>query len=233
MRLSLVLAVLLFAAAPLRAQPGAEPPHVVVTGQAEVAVAPDQAVLLVAVETRASTAAAAGAANAQRTQAVRAVLERGSPAASVVTAGYSVQPNLRIDNGRQRHDGYTATSILRVETRRLDSVGALIDGALAAGADRIPSVQFSASDPSQARRSALAQAIVQARRDAEAMAQAAGATLGPLVEMSTERFDAAPGVSGSAIQIRGASSVLPTSITPGELAVQARVLTRWRLVPRA
>lgn len=229
MRLPLLVLALL-AAVPLPAQQGAEPPHVVVTGHAEVAIAPDRAVLLVAVEARASTAAAAGAASAQRTRAVHAALAQGTPSAQVRTAGYTVQPNVPTDNGRQRPDGYTAVNLLRVETGRVDEVGTLIDAALAAGADRIHSVQFSASDPAEARRSALSQAITQARRDAEAMAAAAGASLGPLVELSTERFDGAPGVSSAMIQIRGVSSS-PTSITPGELTVQARVLTRWRLVP--
>jgi hypothetical protein len=231
MHRSLVVLALVLGATPLAAQPTAEAPHVVVTGSAEVAVAPDRAVLLLAVESRASTAAAAGADNARRSQVVRAVLERHAGAGRVLSTGYSVQPNVRMDDGRQWHDGYTASNLLRLETRQLDAVGGLIDAALAAGADRIHSVQFSASDPSAARRSALAQAIAGARRDAEAMAAAAGATLGPLVEMSTERFDGAPGVAAEYLRVRGAGST-PTSLTPGEISVQARVLTRWRLVPR-
>jgi uncharacterized protein YggE len=224
-RTFLLLPVLL--ACPLRAQVQlqAPVPQVVVSGRGEIAVAADEAMLIVAVESRQASAAAASADIARRMRAVREALVRaGVHADSITTSSFSVQPNLERTEGRQQQNGYVALNAVRVRTRRLDQVGPLIDAALAAGANRVDGVQFGASSTARARRAALAEAIAEARGDAEEMARAAGGTLGELLELSTA-------VSPGNVMIRGASSI-QTALNPADIQVQAVVTGRWRFVQR-
>ena len=224
-RLLLLLAVLF--ACPLRAQVQARDgvPQIVATGRGDVAVDADEAVVWIAVESREPTAAAAGSGNAQRMRAVREALIRAGVAAdSITTSAYSVQPNLERAEDRQRQNGYLALSGVRVRTRRLERVGPIIDAALAAGANRVDGVQFSASSTARARRAALAQAIAEARGDAEEMARAAGGALGELLELST--IGSSAGYAN--VMIRGASS--QTAVNAADIQVQATVTARWRFV---
>jgi uncharacterized protein YggE len=220
----LLLAVLL--ATPLQAQVQFQPsvPQVVATGRGDIAVAADAAMVIIAVESRQASAAAASADIAQRMRAVREALIRvGVPADSITTSAYSVQPNLEHTEGRPRQNGYLALNAVRVRTRRLDQVGPIIDAAIAAGANRVDGVQFGASSTARARRAALAEAVAEARGDAEEMARAAGGRLGELLELSTV---ASPGN----VMIRGASSI-QTALNPADIQVQAVVTGRWRFVP--
>lgn len=223
----LALPLVLLPATAAAQQPSAPParPHVVATAESEVQVTPDRALVDVAVETRAPTAAAAE--NARLMAAVReAVLGAGVPAAAVSGGGYSVTAQTVYDQGTQRQDGYRAANTLRVETDRFDRLGAVVDAALAAGANRVEGVRYTIGDPTAARRQAIEAAVARARADAEAMARAAGGSLGPLLELSTAR-SAAPGVV-SDIALRAAPG--ETSITPRRLGVRATVLARWAFV---
>src|SRR6185312_7080309 len=99
-----------------------------------------------------------------------------------------VQPEMQYSpNGTTppRVTGYIVTNTVRADVRRLDDVAKLIDASLAKGANEISSLQFYSSKADSVRRAALAIAVADARADAVALAQAAGASLGPLLEMST------------------------------------------------
>lgn len=230
MRRRLVLLGALLLSVPLRAQ--VQPvPQVVVTGHGQVTVIADQAVVMLAVESREASAAAAGAQNARRMAAVRAALvAAGIPADSITTSTYSVQPADEYDDGRVRQaSGYEATNVVHVRTRRLDQVGRIIDVALGAGANRVEGVSFSASNTADARRRALAQAIAAARADAEAMAAAGGGTLGTLLELATSASSV--DVSNARVAFRG-DAPMQTSINASDITVSAMVTARWRFIDR-
>lgn len=181
-----LLFALALVALPLQAQQGPPAAQVVASGQAEVSVPPDQATLLLAVETTAPTAAEAGTANASRVQTVReALLRLGLPAAALSTTGYTVGPNTVVEQARVRQEGYSVSNAVQVRTAELSRIGAIVDAALAAGANRIQSVQFTSSRSPAARSEALARAVAQARVEARAMAEAAGGSLGELLELAS------------------------------------------------
>ena len=209
------------------------PPQVVVMGRGEVTIPPDEATVVLSMETRALTAVAAGTQNAQRMRAVRDALRRiGFPADSIMTVGYTVSPVTDDSGGRERITGYVAMNTIRVRTRRVEQVGDIIDTALGAGANRVSYVQFGSSRMAQARRAALAEAIAEARADAEAMAQAGGGALGPLLELSTANLNPRGDmVALQNVNVRGAAAN-DTPITPSEIAVQVSVTARWSFVAR-
>ena len=233
--LAIVLAVLASHPGMLGAQqPAPRPvPQLVVTGYGEIAVAPDRAMIDVAVETRATTAAAAAAQNARRLRVVLDTLKaRGVAAGDIATLGYSVNPDYEpTPRGEAVRRGYVATNIIRVETRSLDRVGALLDAALGAGANRVNEVRFSSTRHAAIRDSATGLAIANARRTAESMARAAGGQLGELLEVSTEVGPYAGREFAMRNRVGYAGGVTnQTTIAPDELQVVATIVARWQLI---
>jgi uncharacterized protein len=182
--------------APVPASGG--PPSLVTSGQGEAKVNPDRVSVLVNVQTRAATAAAAAAENARRTKAVLDALgQLGLPKDQLSTEGYSAYPEMRYDRegGSPKVTGYVVTNSVRAESKRVEQAGAIIDAALGAGANLINSLSFYASSIDEPRRQAIALAVASARADAEAMAQAAGGRLGVRCSSSrrrARRFHRAP-----------------------------------------
>lgn len=157
----------------------AAPPQISTTAVGEARVQPDRATILFAVETRAPTAARAGSDNASRQRAVLDTLRKlGLAEGQLSTTGYAVSPEMRYDAKQPQVVGYVARNMVQADVRRIDQVGSLIDAALAAGANVVSSLRFFSSRADEARRSALADAVGKARADAEAMARAAGGSLG-------------------------------------------------------
>src|SRR3954463_10158959 len=96
------------------------------SGQGEAKVSPDRVSVMVNVQTRGSTAAAAGQDNAKRTQAVfDAMLRIGIPKDQLATEGYNVYPEMQYsrDGGTPKVTGYVATNTIRVESKRVEQAG--------------------------------------------------------------------------------------------------------------
>ncbi len=216
----------------LAAQPGLLP-EIVVSGRAEKKIPADRATIQLAVATKGQTAEAAGAENARVHQAVMEALQRlVIDPGRITTAGYYVTQEFRYERGEQpKPDGYIARNTVRVEVTQLDQIGRLIDACLAVGANRVDGIDFSASTAAEARRALLAAAIADARADAEAMAKAAGGSLGPLVELSTERPERGPVPRAGVMAAPAPGGTAETRITPREIPVESVVFARWQFIP--
>ncbi|HKO16212.1 MAG TPA: SIMPL domain-containing protein [Gemmatimonadaceae bacterium] len=210
----------------------ASPPQVVTSAIGEAKVTPDRARIFVGVQTRATTAAAAARDNAQRqTAVINAIAALGVGRSMISTQNYSVNPETRYDNQTQTSTitGYSVSNVVHVELERLDLVAPVVDAALAKGANQINSLEFFSSRSDEARRTALGDAIAKARLDAEAMARAAGGSLGPVLELSSAEIGPRP-VYRMEMLAKSAAPT-PTPIEPGEQTVQVSVSTRWQFVP--
>ena len=226
-----LIPALVFAPA-ARAQSTTSPAQIVATGEGETHVVPDRVYADVAVQTTAPTASAAASENARLVALVRTALQQaGVDASGLSDAGFSVRVRTSYDQGTTRDDGYEAVHTLRVETGALDRIGAFIDAALAAGANRVQEVRYTVADLSSARREAITAAVKLARQDAEAMASAAGGRLGALAELTTSRFGTPPGVllqePAAMLRVRD-----ETTLTPRELVLHATVIGRWAFESR-
>jgi uncharacterized protein YggE len=180
------------------------------------------------VETRARNPAAAGAANADRMTTIRAALRQaGVPDSAIRTSRYSVH----LQMGRNESDTtYVAANMIMVETRNLDQVGRLIDTVLGAGATNIGSLQYDLVDRTDLERTALGEAVADARRQAEVMAEAAGGRLGELLELGTQPGQYRPYMAED-MSFRVAAQAAPTPISAGSVTVTASVTARWRFIP--
>jgi len=209
--------------------PVAGPPQISTTGVGEASAIPDRATIYIAVQTRATTAAAASADNARRARAVVDTLRAiGIPGDQIQTANYSVTPEMSYaPSTAPRAVAYSVSNSLLVKLRRVDDVGRVIDAALAKGANEISSLQFSSSASDSVRSVALAAAVMDAKIQAEAMARAAGGSLGQLLELSTSM----PVRPMPMMQTFSARAAVQTPITPGEQSISATVSARWAFVP--
>jgi uncharacterized protein YggE len=209
-------------------------PRIVTTGQSVVRVTPDRATVYIGVMTRASTAAAAAAQNAPRQRAVLDTIRAsGVPAEQLATHNYRATPEMQYDReGRTppRVTGYIVNNTVRVELRRIDQVGGVIDASLAKGANQVNGIEFSVSTADDARRKALSQAVAQARADAEAMAAAAGGRLGELIELSTSAPAYRPMFAMAEMRQDMAAPAPPTPVEPGEQSLSAFVSASWTFV---
>lgn len=202
-----------------------------VSGTGEVRVPADRARLSFAVETEDSTAEGASDENARRMDAtLRALRGLDVEGVSIETGGYSLQPRYRTratrDGSVREIVGYTARNLVEVTVPDPQAVGRLIDAAVEAGANRVESLVFEASDTEEARLQALRQAVAQARSQAEAVAEAMGARLGPALEVHTSAGTPRP----MRVQFEAAAMAAPrTPVEPGEQTVNATVTIQYRL----
>jgi hypothetical protein len=204
-----------------------KPPEIAVTATGTVELSPDYAILQVGVITRDPQAGRAGEQNARLTTSVRAALRQllRVPDDSLPSVGYSVVTDYDRD---RRPAGYAARNVIEARVHDLTQVGPTVDAALAAGATQIAGIQFESTKRASARLDALARAVATARREAEAVARAAGGRLGPLIEASS---------TGPAFPIRAARSAMAmaaveTPIVPPELTVEATITARWVFIPQ-
>lgn len=209
----------------------ASTPQIAVVGHGEVKVAPDRASIQIGVQTRAATAAAAGAENATKQQSVLAALKAlGLTTDQLSTINYNVYPEQRFDPGKEPVIvGYNVTNTIVADVRKLSQVGPVIDAALAHGANMINSLQFYSSNTDSARRTAIASAIEKARADADAAARAAGGTLAGLLEISIGGYSPPP--PRPMMMARAGATQADTPINPGEETLSVDVSTRWRFNP--
>ena len=205
------------------------PPQIVTTGSGEAQVSPDRATVYVAVQTRATTAAAAASDNARRLSAVLDTLRAiGISGDAVSTQNFSVQPEMRSGpNETPRVIAYVVNNTVRASLRRVEDVGRVIDASLAKGANQIAGLDFYSSKADSVRRVALALAVANARSDADALARAAGGSLGSLLELSSNGPYVRPMQRALA---GGMVASMSTPIEPGQQTVQASVSARWAFV---
>lgn len=212
------------------------PSQIHVSGMGEARATPDRATVQVGVQTRAATASAASAENARKqTAIVQAIKALGIAAEDIATTQYNVFPEMQHDErGVGRVTGYVVSNVVRVELKRLDLVGRVIDASLSNGANQVNSLDFWASETEQPRQKALEQAVSRARAEAEVIARAAGGTLGRLLEISSSGYVVPmPRREAMAMDMRGAAAGAPTPVEPGQETIRASVTARWEFLPGA
>lgn len=209
----------------------AAPPQIIASASAEVMVRPDRASLIFAVESRATTAAKAGAETARRQSAVLdTVRSLGVATEQITTAAVEIAPEMTIPSRDKPATvaGYVARNAIRIEVLKIDQTGLLIDAALAKGASGIGSLTFTSSATDDARRRAIEIAVLKARREAETAAGAAGGSLGSLIELSVQPANESPiPLQVQRMQLTDRDVGVPTPVSPGELKVGATIASRW------
>lgn len=201
-----------------------------VSGEGEAQAAPDQATLELAIETHAATAAEAAGLNGALAQKVREALKaKLGDKGRMWTGGYTLYPdyNAPRDGGEAKITGYHAQNSITVETGALETVGPLIDAAIAAGANRVNSLDYGLRDNTKARGEAIAKASADAQAQAQALAATLGVKLGAVVTATTES-QARP-IPMMRMQAAMASRESATPIEAGQVTVPATVSLTYEI----
>lgn len=157
-------------------------PGITVTGSGSVRGTPDRADFSFGVETQGRTSAEALDANSVAVQKViDAVKGAGVADGDIQTQQVSVSPRYGEDG--QKIVGYSATNSVNVTVRDLAQAGAVVEAAVAAGANQVYGPTFSISDQTGLYADALRKALDDARSKATTIAGAAGLSLGSIVNV--------------------------------------------------
>lgn len=195
------------------------------TATGHAAAPPDTAVVDLAVQTRAETAADALAANsAAATRLIDALKASGVADLDVATSGLSLWP-VHNQQGDQVV-GYQVGNNVTARCRDTARAGALIDAAVDAAGDaiRVESLRFALAEDTAARAQARAAAVRQALAQARELAQAAGVGLGRLLTL-TEGTEAAP--LPKARGFERAAMAMATPVEPGTHTVAVTVVAQF------
>ncbi len=145
-----------------------------VTGTATTSVEPDLLVIQFGVETQEKTASQALDSNSQMMNAVvDAIKVVGINEDEISTSRFSISPVYEgyEENNRYKQElvGYKVTNTIMVKTKSLDSAADIIDGSVAAGANRVDSVYFTLSPETQiaVKDDLLGKAVINAKTKAE------------------------------------------------------------------
>lgn len=223
--------LLLFLAAPVVAQtpsPTSPPaqPTIVTRGQSIVRARPDRAFVMIAAESRSRVSTEAQKQNAAAMTAVLQKIEQaGVPKDAIRTIGYDLHPEFDFANGRQTFRNFLARNTVEVRLDDIDRVGVVIDAASSGGATTITGIRFDVRDRAGLERTALRQAVADARARADAAAAGAGATIDRVVRVEEEGapFEPPRPMMRMAEQASVAGNVPTTPIEPSTIEIQARV----------
>ena len=195
-----------------------------VSGLGVVYLTPDIVYINIGVNTQRENAAEAVEINKEQTSAViQAIKDFGVDAKDIRTTNFSIWSNPQYDEfGQVKGSNYSVDNTVNVTVRDLDKLGDLLDAAIQAGANSIYSIQFDVEDKTEATKQARAQAVEDAKLEAQELADAAGISLVQIEDINyfesspTPYFEGKGGGGGGA-----ASSAVP--IQPGQLAISVTV----------
>jgi uncharacterized protein YggE len=148
--------------------------------------------------------------------------EHGLPDADIQAPSLVVRPTYDYSRGPSKVTGFEAARPMTIRVRDVDLLGTILDELVEGGATRVHGTSMELADPDAASREALAGAMAAARGRAEALASAAGVSLGDPLRIEEEMSEM-PVPRGMAMLRAAATEAAPTEIAAGEVEITARV----------
>lgn len=200
-----------------------------VSGEGEATVAPDMAVVSLAVSaTGKDLGPTRDDVNTRTSSVLERLRELGVADADLQAPDVEIHPEYDYRRDAQKLIGYRVSRSVTARVRALDTLGGVLDAISAAGANEVHGARMAASDPSAAAHAALASAVEAARASAAAIASAAGLTLGDVIRVEeAERMEMPRGAMRMAAVAESAD--VPTEVAAGELTVRRAVRARFAI----
>ena len=195
---------------------------ITVVGQGTAYGQPDQATVVVGVETFAATVAEATSQNQTTLENVMAALTAaGIAAEDIQTTNYSLYAEQTYsESGPTGIAGYRVSNQVNVKMRDIALVGDVLAAVTEAGANAIYGVNFAVADPAALEAEARALAMQDAANRAASLAELGNVTLGEITVISeVVRTPVMPYGGGYALE-QAASA---PGISPGQLSYQVQV----------
>jgi uncharacterized protein YggE len=199
-RISTTLALALALAAPGAAlAAGRGPaPHIAVTGEGEMAVKPDLAIVTLTVMREAPTASEALTDdNKAMADVIAALKAEGVRDRDLQTANLSISPRYANTAPQKPEEqakivAYQVANTLTVRVRAIGKVGTVIDKAVKLGVNEDGAIDFANDDPSAATTEARKRAVADAVKKAHTLAEAAHVKVGKVLQISEQSYAPRP-----------------------------------------
>jgi len=162
------------------------------------------------------------------TRIVAALKKAGIAEKDIQTQNVSLYPQTNFSNGKTVVTGYNASIEVNVKVRDLATLGDVIAAGTDAGANTVNGPSFDIAEDSPFTAQAIDKAVADARRNAEAMAKAAGGSVGRVVSISDAGMAPVQPLAFRATKDLSASS-LPVPINPGQMDVTSDVVVVFEL----
>lgn len=198
---------------------------VTVVGEGQVSIEPDIAQATIGVEVVNTSVQEASAEASATLEAVLAALqEQGIAEEDLQTSGFSIYSERSFtpeaaSSGGGGEISYRVSNNVSVTIRQLDTVGAVLEAAIAAGANNIYGVTFRLEEPGNVESEARQSAVEDAAAKAAELAELNGLSVGPVVHISEIVGSGGGFYSGNFVEERagayggGAAPILPGQLT--------------------
>ena len=196
-----------------------------VGGTGKVYLTPDLAYVTIGVHTEGKDAGVAVTSNNTKSKSVADALKAlGVDAKDIQTTNFSIYPQQQYDpQGKTTGEiTYMVDNSVMVTVRDLSKIGTVLDAVVKAGANSISGIQYDVADRQKALSDARKLAVADAQNQANELATAAGVTLGPVQNISSNTTNSpipmydVKGVGGGGAMAVAAPNV---PISAGQLVV--------------
>ncbi len=172
----------------------------------------------------------------KNTEAMTAIVEalkaEGIEAKDIQTVNFSVMPVYEQfpPDGKPRPapriSAYRVINQVRILVRDTGKLGGILDKVVSLGANTIDSISFDVSEPEQLRNDARKLAVQTALANAKVYAEAAGVTLGQILNITEESSGPMPFGSPTVARMEMAKDV---PLEAGTATIETRVRVTWEL----
>ena len=198
-----------------------------VTASASMEVAPDMAyVLFTADGSGVSADLAAKEVSTKMDNVRRALLGLGILSNDIITQNYNTSA---IYDTKGKVTGYKAENHIKVTVNDISKVGNVIDKITSAGINQLRGVTFTVKNKELYKNKLLAEAVANARNQANVVANAGGRSLGTLVSASFNSYTPIEKNVMRAVKMAADTSVAPTVIEAGTINISVTVQTTFSM----
>ena len=203
-----------------------------VSGTGIIKTEPNQAKVYLGVETQSGNVTEALEENSLKMQSIiKAIKKLGIPKDSIETTYFSVYPIRDYEKSGEDIIGYRASNEITVELQDLDKIGAVIEEAMNAGANKVRRIEFGLTEDK--RRELKNEALKEACKDARTKADAIASGLGLKITRIATARESGTYVAPYRAEVFGgeyampvptpAPKAIPPPIEPKEVKVSATI----------
>lgn len=208
------------------------PRIVSISGLGEVKSPPDMATISTGVVSEAVSAKDALAKNnAAMASVIAALKNAGIKEEDIQTSGFSVSPKYppyQPNQTTQRIVGYTVSNNVTAHVKALKNLGPILDTLVQSGSNQIGGITFGIDEPKKVLDEARKKAVADARAKAELYAEAAGVSLGRVIQIS-ESSAITPPMPMMRMAVETASADASVPIAAGQQTVSATISITYEI----
>lgn len=197
-----------------------------VIGASSITLSPDTVQVHLEVQTENEKLTTAQQENATTmNQVIEALLNVSVDQDAIQTVSYTITPQYDYIDGEQRFKGYAVSNVIQVTSVFIEKIGSMIDVAVENGANGISNLQFFVENEEVAYEKALSEALMDAKKKAQTMAETMQLQTDAIPIKIVEERRENPIVPRMFVAKEMTST---TPIEPGQLTIQAAVTVQFQ-----